>query len=108
MTGYKVETLVRRIACLADGWKDGRLSIKRVTRLDRPQAAMWLKPVTERWLLVASSDNYISRLSCFDASLAFSSSPEPLAECYFEGLIKTACAEVQDDHIIVSIGAGHP
>jgi hypothetical protein len=108
MTSCEVETLVRRVARMSDGWTNGRLSIRQVTRMDLSQAVTWLKLAAGQWLLVASSDSYTSRLCCFDVSLALSRSTNPLAECFFEGPIKTACVEIQDDHIIVSIGVGHP
>lgn len=93
---------------MEDRWTNGPLSIKTVARLDLPEAINWLHLVGGRWLLVASSDNRISRLSCFDASLAFSGSPKPVAESWFEAPIHKAGVEVQGNRIVIAAGVGHP
>lgn len=108
MSGHEVEILTRRSARMEYTWSHGQLGLKHITRLDLPQEVKWLRLLGGRWLLVASADDYVSRLCCFDISL-FSESTKAIAECFFAGAVKTGCAELQSDGLVViALGIAFP
>lgn len=107
MSGHEVEILTRRVARLEHDWNGGQVALKHTVRLDLPQEVKWLRLLCGRWLLVAASDDYLSRLCCFDIC-RFSESTKPIAECFFAGAVKTGHAELQSDGLIIALGVDFP
>ncbi|KAJ7746321.1 hypothetical protein B0H16DRAFT_961522 [Mycena metata] len=101
-----LEALVRRLSRLADKWEAGNLSPIEISRLRLAQSITWLRLVNGNWLFVASSDNNVSRISCWDLSLVFQGSVEPVAEAYLPGRVKTAKLEVQSSGVVLALGLG--
>ncbi|KAJ7481477.1 hypothetical protein FB451DRAFT_129695 [Mycena latifolia] len=101
-----LEALVRRMARLTRKWAIGDLSPVKIWRLYLPQSITWLRLVAGTWLFVASSDNHISKISCWDLSLVFQGYTEPLAEAYLPGHVKTGKLEVQDSGVVLALGLG--
>lgn len=107
MTGHEMEILTRRLARMEYNWDNRKLGLKNIIRFDQPQEVRWLRLVCGRWLLVASSDSYVSRLCCFDVG-RFSISTKPIAECFFAGPVNTAHAELQSDGLVIAVGVEFP
>ncbi|KAK7017341.1 hypothetical protein R3P38DRAFT_3201791 [Favolaschia claudopus] len=66
-----LEALACRVARLDAKWKARDLSPVRDFQLRLPQSITWLRLVAGTWLFVASSDNYISKLTCWDVHSVF-------------------------------------
>ncbi|KAJ6590932.1 hypothetical protein DFH09DRAFT_190435 [Mycena vulgaris] len=101
-----LEALVRRMSTLSLKWAARDLSPVKIWRLYLPQSITWLRLVAGTWLFVASSDDHNSKISCWDLSLVFQGSLEPLAEAYLPGQVKTGKVEVQDSGVVLALGLG--
>ncbi|KAJ7039678.1 hypothetical protein C8F04DRAFT_1254950 [Mycena alexandri] len=101
-----LEALARRLSRLADKWEAGNLSPVKNWRLRLAQSITWLRLVNGNWLFVASSDTSVSKISCWDLSLVFQGSIEPVAEAYLPGQVKTAKLEVQSSGVVLALGLG--
>ncbi|KAJ7510507.1 hypothetical protein B0H11DRAFT_1959386 [Mycena galericulata] len=112
MKGYDLldagtlEALARRVSRLASRWTTGVLSPVQDWRFYLPQSVTWLRLVAGTWLFVASSDNDISKISCWDLTLVFQGYTEPLAEAYLPGQVKTGKLEVQSSGVVLALGLG--
>ncbi|KAJ7704433.1 hypothetical protein B0H17DRAFT_1039655 [Mycena rosella] len=94
------------MARLTDKWAAHDLSPVKIWRLYLPQSINWLRLIAGTWLFVASSDNHVSKISCWDLSLVFQGYIEPLAEAYLPGQVKTGKLEVQASGIVLALGLG--
>ncbi|KAJ7760687.1 hypothetical protein DFH07DRAFT_957522 [Mycena maculata] len=101
-----LEALAHRVSRLSVEWEIGALTPVHDWRLDLPQSITWLRLVAGIWLFVASSDNHISKITCWDLSLVFQGSKEPLAEAYLPGQVKTGEMEMQDSGVVLALGLG--
>ncbi|KAJ7602554.1 hypothetical protein DFH06DRAFT_1152737 [Mycena polygramma] len=101
-----LEALVRRVACLKRKWSRNNICPVDVWRLNLCQSITWLRLVNGSWLFVASSDNHVSKISCWDLSLVFQGYTEPIAEAYLSGQVKTAQVQVQDTGVVLALGLG--
>ncbi|KAJ7038935.1 hypothetical protein C8F04DRAFT_331720 [Mycena alexandri] len=101
-----LEALVVRVLRLARRWRNNDLFPVQVWRLNLCQSITWLRLVAGSWLFVASSDNYVSKITCWDMSLLFQNHMEPIAEAYLPGQVKTAQLEVQDSGLVIALGLG--
>jgi hypothetical protein len=101
-----LEALARRVLRLAHKWETGDLAPVNTWRLYLPQSITWLRLVHGTRLFVASSDNYCSKISCWDLSLIFQGDAAPLAEAYLPGQVKTGKLEVQDSGVVLALGLG--
>jgi hypothetical protein len=106
MDNREVEALVLRIARLQHSYNQGVLLPKTITCLDLSQSVTWLHFVSRRWLFVASLDNYVSKVSCWDLSLINNGLLEPLAKCFLPGPAKTGQIEAQPEGLVITIGVG--
>ncbi|KAJ7703921.1 hypothetical protein B0H17DRAFT_1193853 [Mycena rosella] len=97
-----LEALVRRVDRLTRRWNANDLSPVNVWRLHLCQSITWLRFVSGRWLFVASSDNDVSKISCWDLSVIFRGGTEPIAEAYLPGPVKTARLEVQASGVVLA------
>lgn len=71
------------------------------------QPVHWLRLVAGRWLMVASWDHSISKLSCWDISLVTRGLLEPVAECFLSGPVKTGQVEIQPGTgIVIGLSVG--
>ncbi|KAJ6489027.1 hypothetical protein C8R45DRAFT_1143455 [Mycena sanguinolenta] len=110
MKGYRLldagalETLACRMAHFDIKWENGLLAPICNWRLYLPQSITWLRLVAGTWLFVASSDNYVSKISCWD--LTSRGCEKPLAEAYLPGRVKTGKPEVQDCVVVLALGLG--
>ncbi|KAJ6492782.1 hypothetical protein C8R47DRAFT_422002 [Mycena vitilis] len=101
-----LETLVIRISRLADKWRTNDICPVNVWHLNLCQSITWLRLVAGSWLFVASSDNHVSKISCWDLSLVFQGYTEPIAEAYLPGQVQTAKLEVQSTGVVLALGLG--
>ncbi|KAJ7613759.1 hypothetical protein DFH06DRAFT_1369377 [Mycena polygramma] len=101
-----LEALVRRVAHLERKWSRKDLCPVDVWRMNLCQSITWLRLINGSWLLVASSDNHVSKISCWDLSLVFQGYTEPIAEAYLPGQVKTAQVQVQDTGVVLALGLG--
>ncbi|KAJ7092389.1 hypothetical protein B0H15DRAFT_799543 [Mycena belliarum] len=98
------EAVVTRVSCLARKWRAKDLCPVNVWRLYLCHSINWMRLVSGSWLFVASSDNHVSKISCWDLSLVFQGYTEPLAEAFLPGQVRTARLEVQASGIIIALG----
>lgn len=85
------------------------VSSKRSTGLllNLSQPVHWLRLVAGRWLLVASSDHSVSKLTCWDISLVVTRGlAEPTTECFLPGQVKTGQVEIQSGAIVIALAVG--
>jgi hypothetical protein len=101
-----LEALVARVSQLKRKWMTNDISPVNVWRLKLPQSITWLRLVAGSWIFVASSDNEVSKISCWDLSSVFQGNTEPIAEAYLPGQVKTGQLEVQNGGIILALGLG--
>ncbi|KAJ7108053.1 hypothetical protein C8R43DRAFT_1162615 [Mycena crocata] len=101
-----LEAVVLRVARLARKWKANDICPVNTWRLHLCQSITWLRLVCGSWLFVASSDNEVSKISCWDLSLMFQGYMDPIAEAYLPGQVKTAQLEVQDEGVVIGLGLG--
>lgn len=101
-----LEALVLRVARLAQKWRKNDICPVNVWRLDLCQSITWLRLVSGSWLFVASSDNDVSKISCWDLSLIFQGYTDPIAEAYLPGQVKTAQLEIQETGVVLALGLG--
>ncbi|KAF7307572.1 F-box domain-containing protein [Mycena indigotica] len=102
-----LESLVRRLSYASEKWAlTGTPSPSRIWPIYLPQSITWLHLTQGRWLFVASSDDKVSKLSCWDIFRIFSGNTEPIAEGYLPDKVKTGKVEVQDCDIILALGLG--
>ncbi|KAF7335416.1 F-box domain-containing protein [Mycena venus] len=106
LTLFALEALACRVARLDFKCETGTLSPVRDWRLYLPQSITWLRLVAGTWLFVASSDNHISKISCWDLTSVFQGHREPLTEAYLPGQVKTGKLEVQDSGVVLALGLG--
>ncbi|KAJ6530911.1 hypothetical protein DFH09DRAFT_1409561 [Mycena vulgaris] len=103
---FTLEALVRRMSRLTRKWESRDLCPNNAWHLHLLQSITWICLVTGSWLFVASSDNHISKISCWDLSLVFQGYTESLAEAYLPGQVKTGKLEIQDCGVILALGLG--
>ncbi|KAK7017342.1 hypothetical protein R3P38DRAFT_2986696 [Favolaschia claudopus] len=101
-----LQALACRVAFLDAKWDARRLSSVRDHQLRLPQCITWLRLVAGTWLFVASSDNDISKISCWDVPSILRGNRQPLAEAYLPGQVKTGELEVQASGIVLALGLG--
>ncbi|KAJ7161072.1 hypothetical protein C8R46DRAFT_1194422 [Mycena filopes] len=101
-----LEALVVRVSQVGCRWRKNDLLPVNAWQMGLPQSITWLRLVIGRWLFVASSDNHVSKIACWDLSLLFQGNLEPVAEAYLPGQVKTAQLEVQDTGIVLALGLG--
>ncbi|KAJ7703914.1 hypothetical protein B0H17DRAFT_39004 [Mycena rosella] len=101
-----LEALATRVSRVTRKWRAKDLCPVNVWRLHLQQSITWLRLVSGNWLFVASSDNHISKISCWDLSLLFQGYVEPIAEAYLPGQVKTAQVEVQAAGVVLALGLG--
>ncbi|KAJ7108058.1 hypothetical protein C8R43DRAFT_1044313 [Mycena crocata] len=101
-----LEALVLRVARVARQWKLNDICPVKAWRIHLPQSITWLRLVSGSCLFVASSDNEVSKISCWDLSLMFQGYMNPIAEAYLPGQVKTSQLEVQDEGIVLALGLG--
>ncbi|KAJ7748074.1 hypothetical protein B0H16DRAFT_911000 [Mycena metata] len=101
-----LEALVVRVSRLTRRWRSNNLFPVQVWRLNLCQPITWLRLVAGSLLFVASSDNHVSKITCWDMSSVFQNYMEPIAEAYLPGQVKTAQLEIQDSGIVVALGLG--
>lgn len=102
-----LEALAYRMARLEVKWESRTFSSVPAWRLYLPQTITWLRLVAARtWLFVASSDNHVSKITCWDLSLVFQGCEDPLAEAYLPGQVKTGKLEVHDSGAVLALGLG--
>ncbi|KAJ7447308.1 hypothetical protein B0H11DRAFT_2248371 [Mycena galericulata] len=101
-----LEALVLRVARLGRKWKEHDLCPVNVWRRNLCESITWLRLVDGSWLFVASSDNEVSKISCWDLSLLFQGYAEPVDVSYLPGQVKTAQLEVQETGVILALGLG--
>ncbi|KAJ7816525.1 hypothetical protein B0H14DRAFT_2844671, partial [Mycena olivaceomarginata] len=101
-----LEALACRVSRLDMKWKTGVLSPTCDWGLHLPQSITWLRLVAGAWLFVASSDNHVSKISCWALASVFQGFKEPLAEAYLPGQVKTGKLEVQESGVVLALGLG--
>ena len=107
LTSNEIEALVLRTYRLNATWTPhSQITPKNIISLHLPQSVNWLKLVNGRWLFVASSDRFVSKLSCWDLSMAKRDVTNPLAECYLPDIVNSGKAEVQDQGVVIALGVG--
>ncbi|KAF7302427.1 F-box domain-containing protein [Mycena chlorophos] len=74
--------------------------------LHLPQSVTWLRLVGGRWLFVASSDDKVSKLACWDVAFVLEGNARPVAEGYLPGRVKTGAVEAFDSEIVLALGLG--
>ncbi|KAJ6578630.1 hypothetical protein DFH09DRAFT_1448695 [Mycena vulgaris] len=104
LSAAELKALVTRVTRLAYRWRSQELCPVKVWRLYLLQSITWLRLVSGSWLFVASSDNHVSKISCWDLSLFFQGYPEPIAKAYLPEQVRTARLEVQDSGIVLAFG----
>ncbi|KAF7302812.1 F-box domain-containing protein [Mycena kentingensis (nom. inval.)] len=98
-----LEALARRLGLSAAKWAAGSLDAARKYPLFLPQSITWLRLVQGRWLFVASSDDRVSKISCWDMARILGGSDEPIAEAYLPGKVETAQLEFKDGAVVISL-----
>jgi hypothetical protein len=102
LSSGEIEALAQRGAQLKGCMELGELVPKNITPLHLPRSVTWLRLVNGRWLFVASSDPYFSKLTCWDASLIRKLS-EPVTECSLPGPVKSGKVQVQADGVVIAL-----
>jgi hypothetical protein len=82
LDGKQLEALVVRVSQLARRWRGNDLQPVKMRRIDIQYPITWLRLVSGGLLFVASSDNNVSKISCWDLSSIFKGFTEPIAEAY--------------------------
>jgi hypothetical protein len=75
-------------------------------RIDIQYPITWLRLVSGGLLFVASSDNNVSKISCWDLFSIFKGFTEPIAEAYLPGKVQSARLEVQEWGVALALGLG--
>ncbi|KAF7375639.1 F-box domain-containing protein [Mycena sanguinolenta] len=101
-----LEALPCRLAQFGIKWESSLLSPICNWCLYLPQCITWLRLVAGTWVFVASSDNYVSKVSCWDLTLVSRGSEGPLSEAYLPGQVETGRLEVQDSGVVLALGLG--
>ncbi|KAJ6546354.1 hypothetical protein B0H10DRAFT_2131537 [Mycena sp. CBHHK59/15] len=99
-----LEAVARRGLQLQRKWRAMDLSPSRIWHMNIPQSITWLRLAAGRWLFVTSSDNHVSRISCWDLVLVFQGNKEPIANAYLPGQVNTAEMEIQDSGVVIALG----
>jgi hypothetical protein len=99
-----LEALVVRVSQVTRRWCATNLCPVNVWRLYLCQSITWMQLVSGNWLFVASSDDEVSKISCWDLSLVFQGYTEPIAEAYLPGQVRTAHLEVQASGVVLALG----
>lgn len=100
--------MILRIGTFKHLLKGEALSPKQVVHLDMALSVTWLRLVHGRWLFTASSDNYLSKFTCFDISRVYQGSSEAIAECFLPGPVNSGYVEVQPRGVVIALGLGFP
>jgi hypothetical protein len=98
-----IEAVTLRAAHLAVSWNCGLLKPQSIVRLDMGRSVTWLRLVCARSLFVASSDSVSSSLACWNIAAGFKGDKRPFAECFFQGPVRTAALEVQEDAVVIAV-----
>ncbi|KAF7307561.1 F-box domain-containing protein [Mycena indigotica] len=107
LSSPELELLVRRLSYASQKWtQTENRSPFRTWSINLPQSITWLHLAQGRWLFVASSDDKVSKLSCWDIFRIFKGNTEPIAQGYLPDVVKTGKAEVQDREIVLALGLG--
>ncbi|KAF7290899.1 hypothetical protein HMN09_01268400 [Mycena chlorophos] len=99
-----LEALIGRLSVVADKWRRGNLAPSRVSWIGLPQPITWLRLIDGRWLFVASSNQDVSKLACYDTFWIYGGYTTPVAEAYLSGAVETAQVEIQPEGIILALG----
>ncbi|KAF7329747.1 hypothetical protein MKEN_00238000 [Mycena kentingensis (nom. inval.)] len=70
-----------------------------LTALRMPLSVTWLRLVAGNWLFVAASNDFTSRVTCYDLADSLN-----IAYGYLPGLVKTGEVEIQDGSIVLALG----
>jgi hypothetical protein len=106
LDGKQLEALVVRVSQLARRWRGNDLQPVKMRRIDIQYPVTWLRLVSGGLLFVASSDNNVSKISCWDLSSIFKGFTEPIAEAYLPGKVQSARLEVQEGGVVLALGLG--
>ncbi|KAF7307573.1 F-box domain-containing protein [Mycena indigotica] len=102
-----LESLVRRLSYASRKWAPAETpSPFRIWPINLPQSITWLHVTQGRWLFVASSDENVSKLGCWDIFRIFEGNVEPIAQGYLPDVVKTGKTEVQGRDIVLGLGLG--
>jgi hypothetical protein len=104
LDAYQIEAITIRVARLSRAWDSGELAPQCIVRMDLPRSVTWLRLLSARWLLVASSDADTSSFACYDFGGMHSRPAKPVAECFLSGIVQTGEIEMQDDGLIIALG----
>ncbi|KAF7319512.1 hypothetical protein HMN09_00290300 [Mycena chlorophos] len=96
-----LESLVHRLTTLLPKWTSMSSAPATLVRLDLSLSVTWVQLVAGTWLLVASSNDRESQLSCYDLATPGTT------HAYLPGCVRTAKAEIQDDGIVLALGLTH-
>ena len=64
--------------------------------------------VSSLWMLVASSDDHSSVLSCWNIANVLNGDTEMAACCHLPGPVNTGKTHAQSDGVIIALGLGRP
>jgi hypothetical protein len=106
LDGKQLEALVVRVSQLARRWRGNDLQPVNMRRIDTQYPITWLRLVSGGLLFVASSDNNVSKISCWDLSSIFKGFMEPIADAYLPGKVQSARLEVQEGGVVLALGLG--
>lgn len=104
----EIEALVLRTCRLKHLWSQSEITPKHTLPLHLPRSVDWLKLVNGKWLFVASSDRFVSKLSCWDLSISLATHgiSKPLAECFLPDRVNSGRVEVQNLGVVIALGVG--
>lgn len=72
--------------------------------MDLPRPVTWIRIVAARWLLVASSDEFVSELCCWNVKEALEGNTNPCARAYFHGPVETGEFEFNAEGLVIALG----
>ncbi|KAF7302049.1 F-box domain-containing protein [Mycena indigotica] len=101
-----IKALVWRTHRLADKWASDDMAPSKTVTFGLPQSITWLRLVASRWLFVASSDNYVSIIACWDILSLFDGDLSTIALAYLPGRVQTGHLEIQGSQIVIALGLG--
>ncbi|KAF7976563.1 hypothetical protein HWV62_6229 [Athelia sp. TMB] len=108
LTAGQVEALVSRMTRFDEDFDEGTLRPRKIVRFDLPRCVTWTCIVLSQWMLVASSDNHSSVMSCWDISKALQGDTKPVSTWYLPGPVHTGKTHAQSSGVIVALGLGRP
>ncbi|KAF7319516.1 hypothetical protein HMN09_00290800 [Mycena chlorophos] len=99
-----LESLVHRLTTLLPKWTSMSSVPATLVRLDLSLSVTWVQLVAGTWLLVASSNDCESKLSCYDLAVK---PTQGTTHAYLPGRVRTAKAEIQEDGVVLALGLAH-